>query len=309
MNVATGLATGVISTPARMESAFEQSLRDVGIPPRPLILERVGEEMRKEEPNFRHLGELISADVSLAAGLLKTANSSYFGFRSRARTVTQALVMLGLDVTSRAIAGLALRKVFLAARLNARQALGVIAIEPSGANFPKLATNSKLNNNRFETMKCAIGAARGTAHLSGTKHEAFSIAGDHDEGEEVPVIALDNLLDDGRVSAGGKFLIKLDVEGVEIEAIKGGARILREDSVLLAEEHGNDPQHTVSRFILEQTPMKLIVYDPRSNRMEAVNELSILDRIKVSSHVGYNVFGTASAFWQDRIRALNARLH
>ena len=114
MNVATGLATGVISTPARMESAFEQSLRDVGIPPRPLILERVGEEMRKEEPNFRHLGELISADVSLAAGLLKTANSSYFGFRSRARTVTQALVMLGLDVTSRAIAGLALRKVFLA---------------------------------------------------------------------------------------------------------------------------------------------------------------------------------------------------
>ena len=26
-------------------------------------------------------------------------------------------------------------------------------------------------------MKCAIGAARGTARLSGTKHEAFSIAG------------------------------------------------------------------------------------------------------------------------------------
>lgn len=183
-----------------------------------------------------------------------------------------------------------------------------IAIEPSGANFPKLANNARLNNNRFETMKCAIGAARGMAHLSGSKHEAFSIAGSRDDGEEVPVIALDNLLDDGKVSAGGKFLIKLDVEGVEIEAIKGGARILKEDSVLLAEEHGNDPKHTVSRFILEQTPMKLIVYDPRSNRMEAVTELSILDRIKVSSHVGYNVFGTASAFWQDRIGALNARL-
>ena len=42
--------------------------------------------------------------------------------------------------------------------------------------------------------------------------------------------------------------------------------------------------------------------------METVSELSILDRIKVSSHVGYNVFGTASAFWQDRIGALNARL-
>jgi FkbM family methyltransferase len=182
-----------------------------------------------------------------------------------------------------------------------------IAIEPSGQNFPKLANNARINGNRFEAMKCAIGSARGTARLSGTKHEAFSIAGDQASGEEVPVIALDNLLDDGKVAPGGKYLIKLDVEGVEIEAMKGGTRLMQGDSVLLCEEHGNDPKHTVSRYILEQTPLKLIVYDPRSNRLETVTDLSILDRIKVSSHVGYNVFGTASAFWLDRINALNAK--
>jgi FkbM family methyltransferase len=174
-----------------------------------------------------------------------------------------------------------------------------IAIEPSGQNFPKLANNAKINGSRFEVMKCAIGATRGTARLSGTKHEAFSIAGDQSAGEEVPVIALDNLLDDGKIAPGGKYLIKLDVEGVEIEAMKGGAR--------LSEEHGNDPQHTVSRYILDQTPLKLIVYDPRSHRLETVTDLSILDRIKVSTHVGYNVFGTASAFWLARIDALNAK--
>jgi FkbM family methyltransferase len=182
-----------------------------------------------------------------------------------------------------------------------------IAIEPSSQNFSKLANNARINGNRFETMKCAIGAARGTARLSGTKHEAFSIAGDTGRGgEDVPVIALDDLLADGKISLDGKYLIKLDVEGVEIEAIKGGARLLQGDSVLLCEEHGNDPHHTVSRYILTQTPLKLIVYDPRSNRLETVTELSILDRIKVSSHVGYNVFATASAFWEDRIHALNA---
>jgi FkbM family methyltransferase len=182
-----------------------------------------------------------------------------------------------------------------------------IAIEPSAQNFAKLANNAAINGNRFEAMKCAIGAARGTARLSGTKHEALSIAGAADDGgEEVPVLALDNLIDDGKVSAGGKFLIKLDVEGVEIEAIKGGTRLLQGDSVILCEEHGNDPHHTVSRYILEQTPLKLIVYDPHSNRLETVTELSILDRIKVSTHVGYNVFGTASAFWLDRINAINA---
>jgi len=182
-----------------------------------------------------------------------------------------------------------------------------IAIEPSGQNFPKLANNAKVNGDRFELMKCAIGAVRGTARLSGTKHEAFSIAGSQTDGEEVPVLALDNLLDDGKVAANGKFLIKLDVEGVEIEAMKGGARLLKGDSVILCEEHGNDPRHTVSRYILEQTPLKLIVYDPRSGRLETVTDLSILDRIKVSTHVGYNVFGTASAFWLDRINALNAK--
>jgi FkbM family methyltransferase len=182
-----------------------------------------------------------------------------------------------------------------------------IAIEPSSQNFSKLANNAEINRNRFEVMRCAIGSSRGTARLSGTKHEAFSIVGNAaGGGEDVPVIALDNLLDDGKVSPDGKYLIKLDVEGVEIDAIRGGARLLQGDSVLLCEEHGNDPHHTVSRYILEQTPLKLIVYDPRSNRLETVTELSILDRIKVSSNVGYNVFGTASAFWQSRIDALNA---
>jgi hypothetical protein len=156
-------------------------------------------------------------------------------------------------------------------------------------------------------MQSAIGATRGTARLSGTKHEAFSIAGGADAGGEVvPVVALDNLLDDGKISPDGKYLIKLDVEGVEIEAIKGGTRVLQGDAVILCEEHGNDRNHTVSRYILEQTPLDLIVHDPASDRFETLTELSILDRIKVASHVGYNVFGTSSAFWQDRFRRLNA---
>lgn len=182
-----------------------------------------------------------------------------------------------------------------------------IAIEPSSQNFAKLANNAGINGGRFEVIKCAIGAARGTARLSGTKHEAFSIAGDAGAGaEEVPVLALDNLIDDGKISKDGKYLIKLDVEGVEIEAIKGGTRLLQGDSVILCEEHGNDRSHSVSRYILEQTPLKLIVYDPRKDRFETVTDLSILDRIKVSTHVGYNVLGTASAFWENRIHSLNA---
>ena len=183
----------------------------------------------------------------------------------------------------------------------------VIAIEPSSLNFPRLAHNAKINGDRFEPVKAAIGSARGKARLSGTKHEQFSIAGAPEAGgEEVEVIALDNLIDDGKIAATGKYLIKLDVEGVEIEAMKGGQRLSQTDTVFVCEEHGNDPTHAVTRYIVEQTPMKAIIHDPVADRFVPVDDVAILDRIKTMSHIGYNVFGTSSAFWKTRIYGLNS---
>ena len=183
-----------------------------------------------------------------------------------------------------------------------------IAIEPSSQNFAKLANNAKINGDRFRVMHCAIGSHSGTARLSGSKHEAFSIAPDsgNDSSEVVPVVAVDDLVDRNEIAEAGKYLIKLDVEGVEIEAIKGCKRILQGDSIIFVEDHGNDRNHTVSRFILDHTPLKLIVFDPASDRFETLTDVSTLDRIKEVAHVGYNVFGTASPFWEDRIQALNA---
>ncbi len=181
-----------------------------------------------------------------------------------------------------------------------------IAVEPSSRNLPVLRNNSAINGGRFEVLHSAIGGTRGTARLSGVKHEAFSIAGSQADGEEVQVLALDNLIEDGKISATGKYFVKLDVEGVEIEAIKGGTRLAQTDAVFYCEEHGNDPNHTVSRYILDRTQLTLIVHDPVSNRFETLTELSLLDRIKTASHVGYNVFATSSPFWLERINNLNA---
>lgn len=183
----------------------------------------------------------------------------------------------------------------------------VIAIEPSSKNFPRLVHNARINGDRFDPLHAAIGARRGTARLSGTKHEAFSIAGGADAGgEEVSVLALDDLIDEGHIAPGGRYLIKLDVEGVEIEAIKGGTRLLQTDAMVICEEHGSDRNHSVSRFILNHTPMKVIVHDPVTDRFEPLVDLTMLDRIKVASNIGYNVFATSSAFWEQRLHALNS---
>lgn len=95
-----------------VETMLESSLQDIGIPPRPEILDRIRSEIKKDEPDFNRLAHVINTDVSLSAGLIKTANSPYFGNRIRVRSSREALMVLGLNVASRAIAGLILRKVF-----------------------------------------------------------------------------------------------------------------------------------------------------------------------------------------------------
>jgi len=60
-------------------------------------------------------------------------------------------------------------------------------IEPS-RKIPELANNAGINATASSHENARSGP-RGHARLSGTKHEAFSIAGDQSDGEEVPASA------------------------------------------------------------------------------------------------------------------------
>lgn len=99
-------------TAAALDRQLEASLREIGIPPRPRILELINLEARAGEPDFNYLTELIQTDVALAAGLVKTANSPFFGYQRKTRNVRDALLMLGLRPAASAVAGLILRRVF-----------------------------------------------------------------------------------------------------------------------------------------------------------------------------------------------------
>lgn len=100
----------------RKSSSLEENIgiaiRDIGIPPRPTVLTEIETEMAKDEPDFTHLAKVISADVALSAALLRTTNSPYFGLDKKVRSVPEALLLLGLNLTIRTIAGIELRKIF-----------------------------------------------------------------------------------------------------------------------------------------------------------------------------------------------------
>jgi HD-like signal output (HDOD) protein len=91
---------------------FEASLLSNGIPPRPVVLEMIGSEIRKESPDLRILERAIATDVAISGGLIKMANSPYFGPRKHVRSVLEALQLLGLKITAQAVACLALRNAF-----------------------------------------------------------------------------------------------------------------------------------------------------------------------------------------------------
>lgn len=95
-----------------LDREAEQIVKEMGIPPCPAILTKLMQEMRDEEPDFAKIGKLIGGDLSLAAAMLKTVNSPFYGLRSKAGSVQQAIALLGLRNVAQLVTGLLLRQAF-----------------------------------------------------------------------------------------------------------------------------------------------------------------------------------------------------
>ena len=95
-----------------LDQEMEKVINSVGIPPRPTMLIELDAEIKKDEPSYRKIEQMVSSDVGLSATLLKTVNSPFFGLRSKATTINQAVSVLGLSTLARTITGLMLKQVF-----------------------------------------------------------------------------------------------------------------------------------------------------------------------------------------------------
>jgi HD-like signal output (HDOD) protein len=87
----------------------EKIVASVAIPPRPAIVNAVLEERGKDEPNLHRIAQLISTDVSLAAAVLKTVNSPFFGLRRQVSSIEHGVNMLGMKNIGALVVSLSLR--------------------------------------------------------------------------------------------------------------------------------------------------------------------------------------------------------
>lgn len=82
------------------------------LPPRPAVLAALTEQMHSEDPDLARIGSLVAADVGLAASVIKTVNSPYFGLARPVASVQQAVTYLGLAEVFGIVTGALLKRSF-----------------------------------------------------------------------------------------------------------------------------------------------------------------------------------------------------
>ena len=169
------------------------------------------------------------------------------------------------------------------------------AVEASRANYEILSLNLAANNNRFVTVHRAILDQSGQrVRLYGEKHYGMSVRSDwHPSSsmvfEEVETITIDEVAE--RYLPGRKYpaLIKIDIEGSEIEAIKGARGMIEEGALLIYEDHGKEPTHPVSRFVLAE-PEIAMWRAPPDQRPVPITSIEQVAAVKQDARMGYNFF-------------------
>lgn len=103
------LNEAVINTEVAADSVSD-ILKTIFIPPCPAVVTALLEESRCPDVDFNKVIRLISGDLSLAASMMKTANSPIFALRNKVETVQKAAAVLGLNNILSIVKGLALKR-------------------------------------------------------------------------------------------------------------------------------------------------------------------------------------------------------
>ena len=151
-----------------------------------------------------------------------------------------------------------------------------IAVEASNETYPVLAVTSGLNASRIECLQYAVYSSSGgeLSFTEGARHAGRHIVNGEIEKLDVnknrlftpdeSIISVETICIDDIVSRhadmSSSILVKLDVEGAEIEALKGAERTAGMDAVFVYEDFGND--QFVTGYMLDNGYR---IYRPRSD--------------------------------------------
>jgi len=148
----------------------------------------------------------------------------------------------------------------------------VHAFEPVHENRQRLVRNLALNRaTNLYIHGCAVGEHIGTAALR--RHERssmWSVVAVGDGGPPIKIVTLDSLLR----QLGPPQLVKIDVEGMEVEVLRGGRMLLGEIEPVLVVEYSApqgiaEGQRVLDNYIARALTSSHWLYTPRSQSRRA----------------------------------------
>jgi FkbM family methyltransferase len=173
----------------------------------------------------------------------------------------------------------------------------VIAIEPAESTFVDLQETSNLNHSAFTCLRAAVWNqsgeqlplsfdrhAREGAHVAwrGTWCEPGS-----EHIELVPSICVDDVVD-GLTQRPAALILKLDVEGAELQALRGLRKHVEDFEMIIYEDHGKEP---TARVTAEMLRLGFVVFaSDRLGNVSPVESPAHAQSIKRNPKRGYNFF-------------------
>jgi FkbM family methyltransferase len=178
-----------------------------------------------------------------------------------------------------------------------------IAIEANPALIPLIQENIRLNGINCELINKAIGEHAGkTVCLGGTHHHASAAVGE--SGIAVETVNLSTILEAYRTE-GRTIVVKLDVEGCEVAAIKGAAGVEGGDIIYIAEDWPKSGMLCTS-FLLDHG-YAVIAVSPEgaANELHSVQDAIEFNAATTARYQPSNVIGCRKDHAEALLRFLN----
>jgi FkbM family methyltransferase len=186
-------------------------------------------------PRFRVplLKELINNDSGVR--YLVTYESLYGGYEASSREFFDSHLQPGdvfIDV------GAHWGTFSLSAATRHPRQISVLAVEPHPLNLVQLLKAVRINRliSNIEVVAAAAGAQRGMAQLRHASTMGHSLdeatpGSAHAPVLQVPIVPLDELMDERPALSGRRVFLKIDVEGYEYEVLSGARRLMESGRV------------------------------------------------------------------------------